>query len=613
MKKLLSLIAVLVLAVSLVGCKSYEYDPIWENASLREALTKSIDREAIVEALGAGEIPATGMVPPGFLDNNDNDFKVISGDYGIATDDSQYAEAKKLFAQAATELGLTEKQLIKKLNKKTYLFNNTDTHKTVAELIQNMWQQNLGFTIKTEYSEWATFQDVRTSGQFDLARGGWITDFMDPSGLLGIFVPNNSYNDSGYDNPAYTAAIEEAGSATDPEVHFAKLYEAHAILMADEPIIPLFHYTSQVLIKEKVKDWSRSVLGAIDFSTAGIEESSGETSKVINFNIGADPKTLDPGLNGASDGGHVINNTFEGLVREKEGVISPGMAESWDVSEDGLTVTFNIRDDAKWSDGTALTADDFVYSWLRAMDPRTASEYSWIWEYTYIEGANEFFKYGQEEDENFDIFDVANLETLETLKAAVGIASKEDGKILEINLTQPNNWLISLLSFYHFMPVPESIVSDTDKVGEEGFWAKNAADGYAISNGPYKLTEYTVGGGLKLEKNEHYWNAENVGIDVINGSFTDETSTAYSQYKADGLDVMVTIPPTEIPNLIATSEEIHIFPLLGTYYINFGLNNPDRSVVYTGGASTDEESTDDESTDDESTDDESTDDESTDE
>ena len=106
----------------------------------------------------------------------------------------------------------------------------------------------------------------------------------------------------------------------------------------------------------------------------------GETEDVVfNWNIRADPRTLDPGLNGASDGGDVINNTFEGLVREKNGEILPGMAESWSVSADGLTVTFNIREDAKWSDGTPVTADDFVRSWLRGMDPRNASEYSWIW------------------------------------------------------------------------------------------------------------------------------------------------------------------------------------------------------------------------------------------
>src|SRR5690606_34168213 len=103
----------------------------------------------------------------------------------------------------------------------------------------------------------------------------------------------------------------------------------------------------------------------------------------------ADPKTIDPGLNGASDGGDVINQTFEGLSREKSGVVQPGIAERWETSADGLTVTFHLRK-SNWSDGSPLTAHDFVYSWLRGMDPATASEYSWIWEYTHVVNANNF-------------------------------------------------------------------------------------------------------------------------------------------------------------------------------------------------------------------------------
>jgi len=122
------------------------------------------------------------------------------------------------------------------------------------------------------------------------------------------------------------------------------------------------------------------------FSFAACQGTSEEG--VLNWNIGAEPLTIDPTLNGASDGGDVINQTFEGLVREKEGVIYPGIAESWETSADGLTVTFTLRT-SKWSDGSDLTSSDFVYSFKRGMDPATASEYAWIWEYTNIVGSME--------------------------------------------------------------------------------------------------------------------------------------------------------------------------------------------------------------------------------
>lgn len=275
---------------------------------------------------------------------------------------------------------------------------------------------------------------------------------------------------------------------------------------------------------------------------------------VFNWNIGADPRTLDPGLNGASDGGDVINNTFEGLVREKEGEILPGMASSWTVSADGLKVTFNIREDAKWSDGTRLTADDFVRSWKRGMDPRNLSEYSWIWEYTNVAGANEFAFSSSTDDA-----------VLDGLRDAVGIRSLSNGSVLEVDLTAPTNWFISLMSFFHFMPVPEGAT-----IEGEGQWAKNPAT--AISNGPFKLTEYTVGDKLKLEKNPHYWNAENVGIDVINGYFIDLATTAYARYEAGELDFIPQVPTALIPGFMIASQEFHVFPLLGTYYANFNLS-----------------------------------------
>lgn len=295
------------------------------------------------------------------------------------------------------------------------------------------------------------------------------------------------------------------------------------------------------------------------FTLTACNKDKDDSEKVVfNWNIGADPRTLDPGLNGASDGGDVINNTFEGLVREKNGEILPGMAESWTVSADGLTVTFNIRDDAKWSDGTAVTADDFVRSWLRGMDPRNASEYSWIWDYTNVVGAPDFVW-----------ADAASTDAqLEALAAAVGIKSLNDGATFEVKLTAPTNWFVSLMSFYHFMPVPEGATIDG-----EGAWAKDPE--LSVSNGPFTLTSYTVGDGLVLEKNEYYWNADEVGIDVINGAFIDLATTAYAKYEAGELDFIGDVPSAMIPGLMIASNEFHVYPLLGTYYANFNLTGCD--------------------------------------
>ncbi|MDD3106378.1 MAG: peptide ABC transporter substrate-binding protein [Bacilli bacterium] len=271
---------------------------------------------------------------------------------------------------------------------------------------------------------------------------------------------------------------------------------------------------------------------------------------VLNWNIGADPQTIDPTLNGASDGGDVISQTFEGLVREVNGVVYPGIAESWETSEDGLTVTFTLRD-SKWSDGSALTASDFVYSWLRGMDPQTASEYSWIWEYTNIVGALDA---------------VYNDGAL----SAVGISAPDDNTLV-VELINPTPYFVSLMAFYHFMPVKQSSVEAAD--GADGLWAKTPT--LAVCNGPFKLTSYTPGDGLTLVKNDNYWDAENVYIDQINGEFIDVATTAYVKYNNGELDFIPDVPSVMIPSLTAESEEFHLYPLLGTYYYNINMEAPE--------------------------------------
>ncbi|HRY77688.1 MAG TPA: peptide ABC transporter substrate-binding protein [Candidatus Izemoplasmatales bacterium] len=269
---------------------------------------------------------------------------------------------------------------------------------------------------------------------------------------------------------------------------------------------------------------------------------------VLNWNIGAEPQYIDPTLNGASDGGDVISQTFEGLTREKNGIVYPGIAETWEVSSDGLTVTFNLRQ-SKWSDGSNLTANDFIYGWKRGMNPETASEYAWIWEYTNIVGALEAVYEGGSLDD-------------------VGIEAPDDYTLV-IHLTQRTEYIVSLLSFYHFMPIKESVVEDDIA---DGTWAIDPAK--VVCNGAFVLTAYTTGDGLVLSKNANYWDAENVKLTQINGKFIDEDASAYYAYLQEELDVIPTVPAAMVPTLVAEDPEFYSFALLGTYYANFNMDDP---------------------------------------
>lgn len=253
------------------------------------------------------------------------------------------------------------------------------------------------------------------------------------------------------------------------------------------------------------------------------------TPKVLVWNIGSSgPKTIDPGLNAASDGGNVINNMFEGLMREIDGKNEPAMAESYTVSDDGLVYTFKIRPDVKWSDGQPVTAKDFEYAWTRVLDPATASEYSWI-------------------------FDEANVDSFKAL----------DDMTFEVTLKMPTDYFLGLTAFYTFFPVREDAVTK----GADGAWAFNPAS--SIVNGPFKLESYTQGDKMILVKNENYWRADEVKLDKIEGLLIDDQSTALTAYESKEIDLIDDMPTAEIPRLLAEDPTFMVYPQDAVYYYSF--------------------------------------------
>ena len=292
-----------------------------------------------------------------------------------------------------------------------------------------------------------------------------------------------------------------------------------------------------------------------------------EDMVIFNWDTLLEPKSLDPALVMASDAGDVVNHTFEGLVREKSGIVYPGIAKSWEVSEDGLTVTFHLRE-SKWSDGSPLTANDFVYAWKRSMNPETRAEYAWIWEYTNIKGAYEAVYSGGALDE-------------------VGIrAVDEDTLVIELNT--PTDYLVSLLSFWHFLPVKQEVVEgnrasffekivslfdgrlNKENDAEKKDWSKDVNT--AISNGPFVLTGYEKGRSFTLTKNENYWDADNIAIDIMNVVFTNNVMTAYQAYEDGVLLAIPEFPSTEVKRLIKEDPNFYTFPLLGIYYYNMNMD-----------------------------------------
>ncbi len=283
------------------------------------------------------------------------------------------------------------------------------------------------------------------------------------------------------------------------------------------------------------------LLTIIGCSQKGKEIQEDKEKKKLKWAIDADPKTLDPQLNSSTGAGSIINNMYEGLMRNVDGKLEPAMATSYEVSKDNLTYTFKLRD-TKWSDGKSVTANDFKYSWLRALDPKTASEYAF--QLFYIKGARDYYEGVSSKD-------------------SVGITIIDD-RTLVVELIDPTPYFLNLTAFYTYFPVREDAVrKDPDS------WAFNPKE--AISNGPFKLSKYSQGEEIVLEKNDKYWNAKNVKLDEIEAIIITDSMTALTAYEQDEVAILDTLPDQEISRLKMEEPTFKVLPMLGTYYYIFNV------------------------------------------
>jgi oligopeptide transport system substrate-binding protein len=254
----------------------------------------------------------------------------------------------------------------------------------------------------------------------------------------------------------------------------------------------------------------------------------------------AEPTTLDPLKAAGTWEEFVISDLLVGLTQaDPEGETIPGMATSWDTSPDGLTWTFHLRA-AKWSDGVPVTADDFVYSLQRILDPKEASEYASI------------------------LYPIKNAEPVNAGKlpaTALGVRAVEP-RTLEINLEHPAPFLPELVQHHTVYPIPKHVAV---KYGEH--WSD--PDHY-VSNGPYKLVSWRLGDRVILEKNPLFWEADKVCIDRVSYYPTVDSVSGERRVKRGELDMNGDISSNRI-NFLRQPENIpdyvHVHTYLGVDYL----------------------------------------------
>jgi oligopeptide transport system substrate-binding protein len=260
--------------------------------------------------------------------------------------------------------------------------------------------------------------------------------------------------------------------------------------------------------------------------------------QLIRYNLGAEPETLDPAKATGLPEGTIMLQLFDGLTRyDEKQEIKPAIAESWQISADGLTYTFKLRD-AKWSNGEPIKAQDFVFSWLRALAPETASEYAY--QLFYVRGAEDYNSgKGKKED-------VA-------IKAL-------DNRTLQVTLEKPAPQFLGLTAFYTLYPVYEKSVQDNDNWFTEP--VKN------IGNGPFKMAGWEHNQKIVLEKNPNYWDAANVKLNKLEIYLIDSVDTGFNMFKTGQLDFQDDVPLTEIAAM-KDSKELQIVPDVSIYFYRF--------------------------------------------
>ena len=317
-------------------------------------------------------------------------------------------------------------------------------------------------------------------------------------------------------------------------------------------------------MKKRIIVAALAIAGAMALSGCGGSKSGGDATKsgdttqtaagkkILTIQLGPDVESIDPALNSAVDGANYILFAFENLLKmDKDGKVVPGLAEKYEVSDDQLTWTFYLRDGLKWSDGSDLTAGDFVYSWQRLVDPNVAAPYAQT-----VLGMVEGY------DEAIGLPDAEGNTTIDPDPTKLKVEATDD-KTLVVHMANPTPYFDKLAAFASLSPVKKDVV----EANPDG-WSIDPKT--YISTGPFKLTEWKPGSYLMFEKNENYWDVDSVKLDGIKCLLMEDQNAAFSAYESGDALMIKSIPTQEITTLKERSD-YHIDPILGTYYLD--LNN----------------------------------------
>ena len=378
---------------------------------------------------------------------------------------------------------------------------------------------------------------------YNAYRMGWVMDYSDPENMLNVvFHPDSPFQYTFWDDQDFRDLVDQAMVEFDFATRNALWQEAERIMLDEyAAVMPIFHYDRNSLLLPEIEAVFPP-FGSPPFKHWRLPE--GQTT--MRNAIGTEPPTLD--VNTATDTtSPLIQHQIMDALYEYDGagLIQPAGAVSYEVSDDGLVYTIQLREGATWSDGEPVTAQHYVDGMTRLLEPETAAEYAWL---MYPVAGAEAFNTGETDD-----------------PSTLGLRAIDD-LTLEITLEQAASYFDTVLAFSTTYPVRLDVI---EQYGE--LWAE---PGNFVGNGAYLLTEWAHEDYVVIEKNPDYWDADNVTIERIEFPIITEPATMLAAYERGELDVGG-YPSEELPRILEEMpDHLRRLPRPGTYYIGFNLLRP---------------------------------------
>ena len=596
MKKLIALLLAVVMVLGMVVCGAKTDAPAATTAAATEAATEApaemtaeekalaeaeirkaigllFDRNYIVNEIAqGGQVPASSFVAMGMTDADGSEFYKNAGhnDGFVGYYDVSEEAYEDNFSQAIEILSKyydydeTTGQFTN-FPTLTYLYNTAESHKAIGEYLAATLA-SVGITMNLENQEWNTFLNTRKSGDFSVARNGWVADYNDPSTFLDMWVSASGNNDVQFGKGAkadmaiysldltpygldikvdngtwaetYDVLIGEIKKCTDVENRYAMMHVAEDMLMDTGCLVPLYFYTDLFMLDDSVNGFFSNPLGYKYFYKADVD---GNTDS-ISVCIASEPDVLDPALNSAVDGATLDSHLFAGLAKwdqDESGKLvivadcATELPEGVENEDGTVTYTYTLRDGLKWSDGQPVTAKDFEFAWKRAASEELGADYGYM------------------------------LEVVKGYPNDLAVEATDD-KTLVVTLNNSIAFWNELLAFPSYFPVREDVVAD------EG-WCTDAST--FISNGAYKMTGWDHNSVITLTKNDNYWDAENVTMKEIKFYLSDDANNMLTNFKNGDWLLIDDVPTNEISTLKTEyPTEFKVVGQIGTYYVCWNIN-----------------------------------------